>query len=179
MYPMEQKCSLWKVFQVFADEPMKIHYIKEIAKKIGLAPTSVKIHVQQLLSRHLISRKKGERFIGLIANRDNRDFLFYKSIANLINLKSSGMLDYLIETMYPQSLIVYGSYLKGEDIENSDIDIFILSKTRIALNTKQFEKYLKRSVHIILESDMKKLPVELKTNIVNGLVLYGYLGKVS
>jgi len=175
MFTMIQKCSLWNVFNVFVAEPLKIHYIKEISKKINLAPTSVKKHLEYLLEQKLIFKKKGDIFFGFIANRDNEDFLFYKKIANIIKLKESGIIKFLINTIYPQAIIVYGSFLRGEDIEESDIDIFILTNTKKNIETERFEAILKRRVHIIMETSLKKIKDDLKTEIINGLVLYGYL----
>ena len=172
---MIQKCSLGRVFRIFVDEPLKIHYIKEISKKINLAPTSVKKHIGELKKQELIIKKQGERFFGFIANRDNDNFIFYKKIFNLINLKESGLLSHIIKNLYPQTIVLYGSYLQGEDVEKSDIDLLIISKSKKILKTEKFEKTLQRKIHIIIESKLNKLPKELQSEIINGLVLYGYL----
>ncbi len=175
MFTMEQKCSLWKVFDVFADEPLKIHFIKEISRKIDLAPTSVRNRLGHLLNQKLVIKKKGERFFGFVANRDNRDFLFYKMLSNIAKLKESGLLDFLISSLYPHVVVVYGSYLRGEDIESSDIDLLIISKSKKKLALEKFEKILKRSVHLMIEEGLNKLTPELRGEVINGLVLYGYL----
>lgn len=179
MFIMEQKCilkeSLWKVFDIFVEEPLRIHYVKEISRKINLAPTSVKKHVQKLKKQNLITEKQGERFLGYVANRENENFLFYKKISNIIKIKESGLLDFLASSLYPQAIVLYGSYLRGEDIEDSDIDLFISSKSQKILEIEKFEKILKRKIHILIEKDIKKLASELKSEIINGLVLYGYL----
>ncbi|GBE20164.1 nucleotidyltransferase domain protein [archaeon BMS3Abin17] len=172
---MEQKCSQDRVFSVFVDEPLKIHYIKEIAKKISLAPTSVKNHLKNLENQELIQKKKGERFVGFIANRDNKNFLFYKKIANIIKIKESGLLDFLIDSLYPQAIILYGSYLKGEDIESSDVDVMIITDNKKQIDIKRFEKILKRNIHLIMEKNLKKLHEGVKTEVTNGFVLYGRL----
>jgi len=176
---MEQKSilktSIWKVFEVFIDEPLKIHYIKQISKKINLAPTSIRKHLQQLEEEKFITKEKGERFTGYKANRDNKNFRFYKKTFNIIKIQESNLLDYLINSLYPQTIILYGSYLRGEDIEQSDIDIFIISKTKKRLETNNFEKTLKRKIHIMIEPNLKNLSSELKSEILNGLVLHGYL----
>ncbi|HDZ61383.1 MAG TPA: hypothetical protein ENH46_06750 [Candidatus Pacearchaeota archaeon] len=175
MFIMEQKCSQDRVFSVFVDEPLKIHYIKEIAKKISLAPTSVKNHLKNLENQELIQKKKGERFVGFIANRDNKNFLFYKKIANIIKIKESGLLDFLIDSLYPQAIILYGSYLKGEDIESSDVDVMIITDNKKQIDIKRFEKILKRNIHLIMEKNLKKLHEGVKTEVTNGFVLYGRL----
>jgi len=169
------KSSLWNVFEIFTTEPTKIHYIKEIARKINLAPTSVRKHLEKLEKEELIIKEKGDLFQGFKANRDNNNFLFYKKISNLTKIKESGLLDYLINSLYPQTIVLYGSYLRGEDIEESDLDFFIMSKTKKTLETEKFEKTLKRTIHIIIDKDLKKLKPELKSEIINGLTLHGYL----
>ena len=70
---------------------------------------------------------------------------------------------------------MYGSYLSGEDVEKSDIDLLIISKSKKTLKIEKFEKKLNRKIHIITEPKLNKLPEELKSEIINGLVLYGYL----
>lgn len=175
MFNMVQKCSQWRVFNVFVEEPLKIHHIKEISRKIDLAPTSVRNHLDYLFKKNLISKRKGERFFGFIANRDNEDFLFYKKIMNLINLRESKLLDYLINSIYPQAVVLYGSYIRGEDVEKSDIDLIIITKIKKRLDLKKFEIILKRGIHILFESGLKKLSIDLRNEVINGLVLYGYL----
>lgn len=169
------KSNIWKVFEVFVEEPMKIHYIKEISRKINLAHTSVIKYLENLKKEGLIIKQKGERFFGFKANRDDNNFLFYKRISNITQIKESGLLDYLINSIYPQTIILYGSYFRGEDIERSDIDILIISKPQKKLDLEKFEKILKRKIHIIIEKDLKNIPKELKLEIINGLILYGYL----
>ena len=176
---MEQKTilkdSIWRVFEIFVDEPMKIHYIKEISRKINLAPTSVKNHLERLEIENLIIKDKGEIFSGFRSNRDNYNFIFYKKISNITKIKESGLLDYLIDLMYPKVIVLYGSYLRGEDTEKSDIDIFIISKSRKRLETDKFERILKRKIHIIIDKNLSSFKEELKSEIVNGFILYGYL----
>ena len=168
MFTMEHKSSLLRVLEVFALEPMRIHYIKEIAKKIELAPTSVKLHIKYLLQNGIVLKKKGEIFSGYIANRDNSDFVFYKKIINLIKLKESGLLNFLIESVYPNAVVLYGSYARGEDIETSDIDLLIITKAKKRIEVGKFEIILKRKIHLIIEENLKKLDLNaLKKEIEN------------
>ena len=171
---MIQKCSLWKVVEIFFKEPTKIHYIREISRNINLAPTSVKKHILDLLKQDFIIKKK-ELFIGYSANLENENFIFHKRISNQINIKTSGLLKYLIDNTHPETIILYGSYSRGEDREHSDIDLFILTKNSKQLNLEKFEKELKREIHIIIEKDSRNLNPNLRENLKNGFVIYGYL----
>jgi len=168
MYMIIHKCSLWKVAEIFFIEPTKIHFIKEISRKINLAPTSIKIHLQTLLKEGLVKEVKSEPFNGYNACRENQEFIFEKKIANLVFIKSSGLIDELKEK-YPKSIILFGSYNKGEDIETSDIDLFIDVKP-FKFNQKELEKYLKRKIHIIFKEEANKSLLE---NIDQGTILFG------
>lgn len=172
---MEHNCTLLKVLEVFCLEPMRMHYIKEIAKKIKLAPTSVRIHIKHLLANNLITKRKGDIFTGYLANRDNEEFIFYKKVLNIIRLKESGLIKSIVDLVYPESIVLFGSYSKGEDIESSDIDLLIITKEKKELKLENFEIYLKRKIHIISQKSLKNSPKELKEEVINGIVLYGYL----
>jgi predicted nucleotidyltransferase len=168
---MFQKCSLLQVFEVFFVEPTTIHFVKEISKRIKLAPTSVRVHIKWLLKQNLIKRKKAKPFAGYVANRESEDFIFYKRVYNLYSLKE--LANFLFSAFYPKVLVVYGSYALGEDVEGSDLDIFVLSKIKKELDVSKFEKQLKRKIHLLLIDNLNKLDRALLKKIYNGIVLYG------
>ena len=168
MYMILQKCSLWKVAEIFFIEPTKVHFIKEISRKINLAPTSVKVHINALVEDGLIEETNKEIFKGYIAKRDNPEFIFYKKINNLFTLQFSGITE-LLKEHYPKSIILFGSYDKGEDIESSDIDLFIDSK-KFKVNLEKFEKLLKRNIHLIFKEEVEK---NLFESINQGAILFG------
>ena len=124
-----QKCSIWRVAEIFFKEPTKLHFIHSISKKIKLAPTSVKNHVISLQEQGIIEKVKSDPFSGYKAKRENPEFIFNKKISNLIQIQSSGIVEALNQN-YPKSIILFGSYNRGEDIESSDIDLFIDSKNK-------------------------------------------------
>jgi predicted nucleotidyltransferase len=165
---MLQKCSIWRVAEIFFIEPTRVHYIKEISKKISLAHTSVKKHLIVLRNEGLIEQVDTEIFKGYKARRDNPEFIFYKKLGNLIALKSSKLLD-LLKEYYPKSIILFGSYDKGEDIETSDIDLFIDSK-KFKIDLDKQEIYLKRKMHLVFREEAGK---DLRESINQGSILFG------
>lgn len=168
---MLQKCSLWKVLSVFFKEPTNIHFIKEIGKEIDLAPTSVRNHVKELLKENLIKKKKAAPFDGFVANRENPDFIFYKRIYNLYSIK--GLNEFIVSECYPKAMILFGSYSLGEDVESSDIDIVLLSKTEKLIDVKKFEKELERSVNIMWVESLNDLDNSIQKKVTNGIILHG------
>jgi len=171
MYSMVHKCSYLSVLELFFIEPTTIHFVKEISKRINLAPTSVRNHIKQLMKEGLIKEKKAKPFDGLIANRENDDFLFRKRVYNLYSLKD--LTDFLVLSCYPKLIVIFGSYSIGEDVETSDIDILILTKTKKDIDLKELERKLKRKIHLIIIDNLDKLEKGLIKKIYNGMVLYG------
>ena len=92
----------------------------------------------------------------------------------LFELNESGLINYLWEKLSPEAIVLYGSFSRGESIENSDIDLFILGKERF-IKLEEFEKKLNKNVHILFKKSLKELPSELKNNVLNGIILKGYL----
>ena len=104
---------------------------------------------------------------------DNEKFIFYKKVSILYELQSSGLVDFLWDKISPHAIILYGSFAKGESIEDSDIDIYLIAKEK-KLDLRKFEKIFNRKIHLMYSESPKKIPEKLKTNLVNGIVLKGY-----
>ena len=166
---MIQKCSYMGVLEVFFEEPTKIHFIREISKRISLAPTSVRKHIQTLLKEGMIIKKKGAPFDGFVAYRSSDSFLFYKRAYNLASLLKLKL--FLQEHMGPREVRIFGSYPRGEDIEESDIDIILLSKHRKKAEYQNIEERLSRKLHVQIISSYDELEEPLRSNVFKGWVL--------
>lgn len=175
---MLQISNIYNIAGIFFDEPTKSHYLIEISKKSKLAHTSVKKNLIVLKKEKIIneySEKRGKRqFPNYTANTENQFYKEHKKIYNLINIRNSVVIEFIKDKLMPKCIILFGSYSKGEDIETSDIDIFVEAKgQKIHLN--KFEKILKRKIELHFNEDFNRYPKELKNNIINGDILYGYL----
>ena len=83
-------------------------------------------------------------------------------------------MEFLSDAFVPDAIVLFGSASRGEDIEGSDIDLFLVAKER-EINLRKFEKKLKRKISLHFEDSVSKVPKELMNNIINGIVVYGYL----
>ncbi|MBN2141787.1 nucleotidyltransferase domain-containing protein [Candidatus Woesearchaeota archaeon] len=150
----------------------------EISRKIKLAHTSVKKAITELAKEGMITEqieKKGRRNFPIYkANINNACFKEKKRIYNLQKITESGLIEHIEEKLTPKSIVMFGSYQRGEDLEDSDIDLFI-ECPETEVDIKQYEKKLKRKIQLHFNKDFTRYPVELKNNIVNGTILKGYL----
>ena len=176
---MLKKDNIYRVLEVFFDNPLPIgigFQLREISRKITLAPKSVKLYLKELEKEGLIIKKEHRihKYPVYYANRDNNYFRFLKKLNIIRRLKESGLLDYLNEKCMPEVIILFGSASKGEDIKDSDIDLYLQCNEK-KLYLSKYEKELKRKINIFFEKNFDKLSEELKQNIINGDKLKGYL----
>ena len=179
---MLQKCSIIKVANIFFSEPTKQHYLIEISRKSKIAHTSVKKYLNQLVKSSIIIKnieKRGSRKFPLYkANINHKKYKQYKSMANLYSIKESRLIQHFADKIMPKCIILFGSYNNGEDIEESDIDLFVESPG-YSLDLSKYEKILNRKIQLHFRKNFREFPEELKNNIINGTVLYGYLEAFS
>ncbi len=175
---MLQKSSMLRTAEFFFVNPSKEQYLMDISRNIGLAHTSIKKNLKGLVKSGIIreySEKKGGRLFPVYrANLDNKLFKRYKRIHNLSAILESGLVDFIEEKLIPKSVVLFGSYSGGEDTETSDVDLFVECKKE-ELNLKIFEKKLGRKIELHFKEKFNLYPEELKNNIINGIVLSGFL----
>ena len=176
---MLQKDNRYKILMIFFEDPSPKgigFQLREISRKVEVAPPSVKKYLNELEKEGLVMKIK-HRIHGYpvyYANRDNEEFKFLKKVDIIMKIKESGLLKYLSENCMPDVIILFGSASKGEDLKESDLDLFVLSdKEKIDLSL--FEKKLNKKINIFFDNNFNKLSKELRNNIINGVILKGYL----
>ncbi|MCX6817598.1 MAG: nucleotidyltransferase domain-containing protein [Candidatus Aenigmarchaeota archaeon] len=175
---MWENYNKYMVFKVFLDDPLpKAGFqLREISRMIKLAPKSVGIYLAELEKEGLVirERQKATGYPVYLANRNNEMFRFYKKLDIVYSIKKGELLDYLHDKTTPDVIVLFGSASRGEDTQESDIDLFVQCSER-KLDLTMFEKLLKRKISILFGENFKGLSDELKNNIINGIILKGYL----
>ena len=164
---MIQKYNRYKILQVFFDNPTKNFQLREISRNVNLGLPSVTAHIKAL------EKEKGNIYSVYKANKTKK-FKIYKRNNILIRLHESGLIDFLLNSLSPNVIVLFGSASRGDDIETSDIDLFIQSKQQ-NLKLEKYEKILKRKINLLFEEKIKDMPKELLNNIINGITIHGYL----
>ena len=171
---MLQKNNKYKLLKIFLFNPTEEFRLRELSRLSKISPPSVMAYLKEFEKEELIKsfKKRGVPFYK--SEIDGEKFREYKKIGILFELNDSGLTDFLWDELSPKAIILYGSFAKGESLEESDIDLFIIGKEK-KIRLEEFEKKLERKIHLMFDDNPKNIPNELKNNLINGIVLKGYL----
>lgn len=175
---MLQKSSILKTLEAFFIQPTREHYLLDISRKIRISHTSVKRNLVTLaktgLIKKRIEKKGGRKFPVYKANIENKLFRRHKIAYNVTSIFESAIIEFLEEKLTPKTVVLFGSYARGEDTETSDIDLYVECKKE-EFDIGKFEKKLGRKIELHFNENFATYPNELKNNIINGLTLAGFL----
>lgn len=171
---MLQNYSRYKILQEFFDFPRKNFQMRELSRRVKLAQVSVINHLNALVKEELILKEKKGLYPTFRANGENNEFKILKKQNLIWRIYKSRLIEHMDEKIKPNCIVLFGSTSRGEDTEESDMDLFIQAD-EIKLNLQKYEKILKRKINLLFESNIKTLSKELLNNIINGQVIYGYL----
>jgi predicted nucleotidyltransferase len=162
---------------IFA-EPNRTFHMRELARESSLSTTSVTKAIRVLSEKNVIKNEKTIVTTNIRADLESKDYFFYKRIHNLDSMK---LLTEEIVGIFqnPEAVILFGSYAKGEDIEESDIDILVITSNKPSETLGRirlfYEKNLKRKINIHSVESLQKSSREFKNAVANGIVLHGYV----
>jgi predicted nucleotidyltransferase len=161
-----------KILEIIFKFPTTGFTIRELARLTKLSPPTVSTIIKILEKKQLVEIKKEKIQYKVFGNLESD---YYKDIKKIYNIFSLiALKNFLIREFNPNLIIVFGGYSRGEDIENSDIDIFVETSLKKELKLEEFEKRLNRKIHLIVD-ELKNLPKELRKNIFNGIILWGVI----
>lgn len=146
---------------------------REIAQALGVSPTAVSNAVRNLTAKNMVKVEKTKTINFISFNRDNPKAVELKRVENLKQIYVSGLSDFLEEKLAGSTIIVFGSYARGEDTKTSDIDIAVIGRKDKLLNLETFEKTMDRQINLNFYKSWKDIHVHLKNNILNGIILHG------
>ena len=171
---MLQKYNRYKILQEFFNFPRRNFHIRELSRITKITQPSMINHLNELVKENLILKEKKGLYPTFRANRENELFKVYKKTNIIIQISQSGLLNYVYDSCLPTAIILFGSASKGEDTEESDIDLFIQASDK-KLKLEKYEKILNRKINLFFKENFSKLSSELKNNILNGIMLRGYI----
>lgn len=174
---MLEKSNEWKLVKLFFKRPLYSYHLREICRLVNWSPIKARHYLESLKKEKLILEYREKNLSLFKSNMENEKFKLYKKIYNLLEaFKISEILEEKLEDF--DAIIFFGSAYRGEDIEDSDFDICIIGSKEIEIDLKKFEEELNRKISLLFIEDLeylKRKNKELLNNLINGIVLKGYL----
>ncbi len=171
-YQMITKSIKEQIKRFFFINPTVRLRVRQIEREINVPLPSAIRYAKELEEEKILKSSLIANVKLYSTDRTSENFLLEKRLFNireLLKLKT-----FLIKELNNPTIIVFGSYSRGEDVEKSDIDIFIDNKSKV--NLRKFEKDLKRNIQLFQYDDLKEIKnKELANNIINGFVLNGFV----
>ncbi len=146
-----------------------------VAKPLKVSQTAVSKALPLLEKEGLVGIEKDKQSgrWAIKLNRDNPKVTALKRAENLKMLYESGTISFLEDTLPGATIILFGSYSRGDDTTKSDIDIAVIGRKEKNLELKQFENALERKINLNFYASFNEIHKELKENLCNGIVLIG------
>ena len=168
------------ILRPFFEDPYKEFQIRELARVLKINHTTVRNYLNKLAKEGFLVKKQVRHYPVYASNINSKKYLNLKLYYNLEKIRISRILED-IEKYYDFPIVVlFGSYSKAIDDQNSDIDLCIITDIKKEFPNKKYESIINRKISLHkftrkeLEELMKKNP-ELINSIVNGIVLSGQL----
>lgn len=182
MIQLYQKIKQLKVLEHFIQNPYEKYYLRETARTLNMSPMTVKRSLDLLLQDKLITREKIKNQILYKANTDSPAYKHLKTAYNLATLEEKNITTIIYEKLPAlSSLTLYGSYAKGENDRQSDIDLLAIAPKphNTPTLTQQLENQLEKEVTLTIFTPREWTTQAHKNKayymdiITEGIVLYG------
>ncbi len=168
------KNNTCRILELFIEFPAKDFSVRGLARELELSHATVLNHITGLLKLGFIKKKEETLYPTYFANAQSPKYRLYKKNWIVFKLAESGLIEHLWKQTQASSIILFGSCAKGEFRESSDIDLFVeAEETKISLSS--YEKLLHKKINLLFEPSINDLSEGLKNNIINGIILYGFL----
>ncbi len=148
---------------------------RSLAKNLAVSPTGIAKSLPLLEKEGLIRIKRDmeSKTNSVSINSENIKVIQLKRAENLKMFYESGLADFLYEEFPGGTIILFGSYSRGEDSADSDIDLAVIGVKEKKTDLEKFEKVLKKKIVLQFYPNFNEIHKHLKENLFNGILLKG------
>jgi len=161
------KNNAYRIIELFMLKD-KEYSLRGIGRALGVSHATAIKYIKEIEKLGLVRKKESiyPTYIGTDKLR------YYKQEHMVFSLRE--LTSYLKTKTLASSIVLFGSCARGDYNQDSDVDIFVESE-EVSLELKVFEKKIGRKINVLFEPKINDLSQELKNNILNGQVLYGFI----
>lgn len=165
-----------RIKEYFLLNPTVKMRVRQLEREVKVPLPSTIRYTAELEKEGILKKELIGNVVFYSADRASLNFILEKKTFNSSQLFSSGLITFLIEEFSNPVIVLFGSYFRAEDLERSDIDLYLETPSRKKIDLTRFEKALHRKIQLFCYKDIHRVEnKELANNIVNGVVLNGFL----
>ncbi len=168
------KNNTYRILELFIEYPTKDFSVRGLARELKISHATILNYINDLQKLSLIKKKEATLYPTYFASTENQKYKFYKKNWLIFKLVETGLIEYIQKEALPSSIIIFGSGAKATFTEKSDIDIFVESN-ETKLDLTKYEKKINHKINLLFEQNINNLSKELRNNIINGVILYGFI----
>lgn len=164
----------------FFEYPNKGYTIRSLAKIAKINHTTVRKYLIYYVKAGLLVKKQTSPYVTFMADTNSKKYINLKLYYNLELIRESGLVEKIEKAYNYPPIVLFGSFSRAENDENSDIDICIVSDIKKGVDISELEEreFRKISFHQFTKKmwkEAKEKNPELVNNIANGITLSGQL----
>lgn len=171
---MFKDVTKYRVLQPFFRKPTEKWQLREVSRETGVSLPSVRSYIQELVDDGLLETVEGGTYPGYRASMDDV-FKLYKRLETVRQLHETGVVDVIASTVHPDAIVLFGSAARGEDTEQSDIDLLVVAGEK-PIDLQEYEDVFNRTINLQFVTTAELLDAdEFANSVANGVVLQGFL----
>ena len=161
--------------ELFFENPTREYNVREVARLLKITPATASKQLKRFAEKKILHYKKERTYDLYKSNIDNTEYRDLKVYYTIRKIRNTGIIEELNKYYYKPTIILYGSMSTGYDVENSDVDLIIVSERKKEFEKQRvYEKKLKKKIQLFIVNDLNELKNEyLINNVLNGIVLQG------
>ena len=173
---MKRKDIKQTIREYFFVNPTAKLRVREIERTLKLPIPSVIRYCKELEKESILTTIKTGNVNLYTANRGSEKYLLEKKLYNIKKIYESELIEHLRRELSNPPIVLFGSFAKGEDTEESDIDLYIETPSKKDISLEKFEDKLKRKIQVFRHKNIKEISnPHMANNIINGITLNNYI----
>ena len=173
---MKRKDIKQTIREYFFVNPTAKLRVREIERTLKLSLPSVIRYCRELERESILTTIKTGNVNFYTANRGSEKYLLEKKLFNIKKIYELGLIEYLRRELSNPPIVLFGSFAKGEDTEESDIDLYIETPSKKRVGLEKFETLFKRRIQAFWHKNLNEISNHhLANNIINGITLNNYI----
>jgi len=164
------------------NSPLKQWHFEEIVKKAKVTKTVANKWLKKYLKEGLLQKVKEKgKFPYFMVGSNNLIYNSKKRIYALEQLYKSGLISKLSSIKSADTVIIFGSFARGDWYKDSDIDIFVYGNID-DFDKNNYESKLKKHIELHVfenKEEIKQIKTGLINNVINGYVVKGRIQDIA